>query len=55
MIDSTEQNDDGPFPFYKEFDDIYIEIERYLQKIKGWAEFKEWIMGNIEKQNNQLI
>ena len=23
MIDSTEQNDDGIFPFYQEVDDIY--------------------------------
>ena len=55
MIDSTEQNDDGPYSFYQEVDEIYIETESSLQKIKGWAEFKEWIMGNIEKQNNQFI
>jgi len=23
MIDSTEQNDDGPYSFYKEVDEIY--------------------------------
>ena len=43
MIDSTEQNDDGPYSFYQEVDEIYIETESSLQKIKGWAEFKdEW-------------
>ena len=41
MIDSTEQNDDGPYPYYDEVDKIYIETESSLQEIKGWAEFKE--------------
>ena len=41
MIDSTEQNDDGPYSFYQEVDEIYIETESSLQKIKGWAEFKD--------------
>ena len=42
MIDSTEQNDDGSYPYYSEVDEIYIETESSLQKIKGWAEFKEY-------------
>ena len=54
MIDSTEQNDDGPYPYYDEVDKIYIETESSLQEIKGWAEFKEkWsnYLSNHIKEN----
>ena len=36
MIDSTEQNDDGPYSFYREVDEIFIrkgELGKYRKII----------------------